>query len=94
MQTLGTVPLVSLLRWFDCNTDTSVMWTLGTVPLLSALRRFDSNRHLRNADTWLCLSGVCTRRFDSKTDTSVMQTLDSVFLVSVLRGSTVIQTTL
>ena len=24
MRTLGSVPLVSVLKWFDCNTDTSV----------------------------------------------------------------------
>ena len=35
MQTLGSVPLVSILRRSDCNTDTSVMQTLGSVSVVS-----------------------------------------------------------
>ena len=39
IQTLGSVPLVSILRRFDCNTETSVMRTLGSVSVVSVSGR-------------------------------------------------------
>ena len=48
-QTLGSVPLVSVLKRFDSNTDTSVKWTLGSVPLVSVLKRFDCKKTFKFA---------------------------------------------
>ena len=69
MQTLGSVPSVSISRRFDCNTlrylcnaDT----LLCTRPV-SILRRFDWNtlRHIFNADSWPYTFVVSVlRRFD------------------------------
>ena len=62
MQCGHSVPLVAVLRRFDCSTDTSVMWTLGSVSLVSVLRRFDCN-----TDTWVMWTlrvnpfGVCIK---------------------------------
>ena len=39
IQTLGSVPLVSILRRSDCNTETSVMRTLGSVSVVSVSGR-------------------------------------------------------
>ena len=84
--TLGSVPLVSVLRRFDCNTDTSVMQTLVAVPLVSVLKRFDCNTDTSVMRTLGSVPLVSVlRRFDCDTDTSVMQTLRSVPLVSDLR---------
>ena len=86
MQTLGSVPLVSILRRFDCNADTSVMQTLGSVPLVSVLRRFDCDTDTSVMQTLGSVPLVSDlRRFDCNIDTSVGQTLGSVPLVSVLR---------
>ena len=85
IQTVGSVPLVSILRRFDSNTDTSVMWTLGPVSVVSVLEGLTGS---------VSVVTVCIRTFDCYTDTSVLQTLDSVPLVSVLAGLTVIQTPL
>ena len=76
IQTVGYVPLVSILRRFDCNKDTSVMWTLGSVPLVSILRGFDCNKDTSVKRTLGSVPLVSVlRRFDSNTDTSVKRTI-------------------
>ena len=85
-RTLGSVPLLSVLKRFDCNADTSVKRTLGTVPLVSVLRRFDC--HTDTSVKWTLGSVPLVsvlKRFDCNTDTSVKRTLGTVPLVSVLR---------
>ena len=84
--TLGSVPLVSVLKRFDSHTDTSVKQTLGSVPLVSALRRFDCNTDTSVMWTLGTVPLVSVlRRFDCNTETSVKRTLGSVPLVCVLK---------
>ena len=63
MWPLGSVPLVSVLGRFYCNTNTFVMWTLDSVPLVSVLRWFDCNTgtSVCNVAMWLCPFGVCVQ---------------------------------
>ena len=86
MQTLGSVPLVSILKRLDCNADTSVMQTLGSVPLVSILRRLDCNADTSVVQTLGSVPLVSIlRQLDCNADTSVMQILGSVPLVFMLR---------
>ena len=72
MQTLCSVPLVSISRRFDCNSALGYLCNADTLLCtrpVSILRRFDCNtlRHIFNADTWLCTFVVSVlRRFDHK----------------------------
>ena len=52
---MDTVPLVSVLMRFDCDTDTCVMW--NSVSLVSVLRKFECNTGIFNLGTlsFLCL---------------------------------------
>ena len=72
MQTLGSVPLVSIFRRFDCNLALRYLCNADTLLCtrpVSILRRFDCNtlRHIFNADTWICtFVESVLRRFDHK----------------------------
>ena len=55
---MDTVPLVSVLMRFDCDTDTCVMW--NSIPLVAVLRRFDCKTDTSIMGT-LCFFGICIK---------------------------------
>ena len=55
---MDTVPLVSVLMRFDCDTDTCVMW--NSIPLVAVLRRFDCKTDTSIMGTF-CFFGICIK---------------------------------